>query len=379
MNLHTTNIIDRRKDYYKYPQFVFGYDVPATGSGNERDLHLFDSIFNYSDSENCLIPFVESDEWLSDFFLDGETIDNTTIFANYFIRKNRNKIMNYLPYINNGYFYNSKIYDFTEDYSLWWQEMYNNMGLDIINLINNNRRKYKRLYELLMTDYNPLWNVDGSEVRELTHEGENTNTNTNTITGMNISKDSFNNFLKTNSKTINDLLVKSGVETDTRTLNLETAYIGTENNTRSGSEENQKSNTTFNSDTDYDTEKNVTTYNNVKDSKTFTNRSDANTGTDTMQRGFTNRNDERDITETETEGYSGEKQNTLTESRTDANNSSGEDSYTNNETLTRQGNIGVTSSQNLYNQELELLGKIVLYDELSKDIEREFLINIKGV
>jgi hypothetical protein len=270
------------------------------------------------------------------------------------------------------------------------------MALDIISMISNNREKYKRLYNLFDMEYNPLWNVDGTESRTIVHSGNNSSTSSNTTSGNNTLVTSFTDFLKTNEKTLNDIFEKSGIETDTRTLDTIVAYLGSEDLTKTGSEDltktgtetNTKSSTTFNSDTEYETGKDVTTYtnrkdttgfNNRKDTKSYTDRQDKNTGTDTLDKTFTDRQDTRNVTETDTEGYTGTKTDTTTTSNTSNASNSGTDSYNNTDNLIRQGNIGITSSQNLFNQELDLLGKIVLYDTIATDIANEFLILNKGV
>lgn len=150
--------------------------------------------------------------------------------------------------------------------------------------------KYSRLYETTILEYNPLWNVDGTEVREIYREKDGSNTRT---------------FLNT------DTMTYAGSHTNTKT--------GNETNVDSGSMVTTKAVTTFDDSTFRDTERttdtpnqktNTHTYNNVTDTETFTNRADTNAHTGTI-------GDVSDEGESTTE------------------------------TLTRQGNIGVTKSTEL--------------------------------
>jgi hypothetical protein len=381
-----------KEDSYKYCEFPFSLE--NIYYKDNRGLDLLSDLLSSRQTFLPLLPLINNDEWFIKYYGDDDKIN---VFVSFFISKYRNYKTNYYKYVNYTYQdTNRNIYKFTEYYSKWWNLMYNDMSLDIISMINNNREKYKRLYNLFDMEYNPLWNVDGTESRTIVHSGSISNTSSNTTSGNNTLVTSFTDFLKTNEKTLNDIFEKSGIETDTRTLDTIVAYLGSEDLTKTGSEDltktgtetNTKSSTTFNNDTEYETGKDVTTYtnrkdttgfNNRKDTKSYTDRQDKNTGTDTLDKTFTDRQDTRNITETDTEGYTGTKTDTTTTSNTSNASNSGTDSYNNTDNLIRQGNIGITSSQNLFNQELDLLGKIVLYDTLASDIANEFLILNKGV
>jgi hypothetical protein len=389
--INSYEIFLNKNDSYKYCEYPFSNEGFKFNDAYSLDL-LTDLLTNRQ-TINPLLPLINNDEWFIKYYGDE---DNVNVFVNFFMSQYRNYRTNYYKYINYDYKYRGIYYNFTNEYSKWWDIMYNHMALDIISMINNNREKYKRLYNLFDMEYNPLWNVDGTESRTIVHSGNNSSTSSNTTSGNNTLVTSFSDFLKTNEKTLNDIFEKSGIETDTRTLDTIVAYLGSEDLTKTGSEDltktgtetNTKSSTTFNSDTEYETGKDVTTYtnrkdttgfNNRKDTKSYTNRQDKNTGTDTLDKTFTDRQDTRNVTETDTEGYTGTKTDTTTTSNTSNASNSGTDSYNNTDNLIRQGNIGITSSQNLFNQELDLLGKIVLYDTIATDIANDFLILNKGV
>lgn len=369
MELHSFRTENTRHDYFKYPDYPF-----STDTGNNLD--LFTEIFTCDESFIKLLPYTNQDEWFTLFY---GSINDINTFARLFLRKYRNYKMNFYPYVNYKYLIGNREYNYTDDFSNWWKEMYNNMAFDIVDLINNNRRKYERYYNVITKEYEPLWNVDGTETRTLSHEGENADTIQRSSTSNGSISTTFTDFLKTNTKSLSDTLEKAGIETDTRTLDTVLTYAGMEENILSGDEKHDNYVTTFNSDTHYDSSGEKISFDNRKDTKQFTNRTDSNTGTDTLDKTFDNRIDTHTLSETDTESQTGSKTDTQTNSSLGTDTSSGSNSYEDTENTTRQGNIGVTSSQNLFNQELELVSKLVIYDSMAYDIASEFLILNKGV
>lgn len=161
-------------------------------------------------------------------------------------------------------------------------------------LIKNNY-KYKTLFGTTNLEYNPIWNVDGTEkrVRESSKESSDT--------------DTFNN---------SDTLTKSGSDTLSTT----------------GTDTETKSVTTFDSNIFRDTEKTIDTPN-TTDITTY-NSSDTNRHTGTVSNAY-------------------------------------EDSENETETITRQGNIGITSTQSLITQERE----VALFDFITI-VEKDIIKNI---
>lgn len=126
------------------------------------------------------------------------------------------------------------------------------------NLFIRNNYKYKTIYNTTVLDYNPIWNVDGTETLETTRERKNTGTQGNQ--GSNNLTDTFNNVTDTNNsesntykttydsnnplltekETNNDSNVKSGNEThntitnNTRTDNLNEKETYSETKIRGG-------------------------------------------------------------------------------------------------------------------------------------------------
>ena len=161
-------------------------------------------------------------------------------------------------------------------------------------LIKNNY-KYKTLFNTTNLEYNPIWNVDGTEERVKESSKESSDT------------DIFNN---------TDTLTKGGSDTSSST----------------GTDTETKSVTTFDSDVFRDTEKTINTPN-TTDTTTY-NSSDTNRHTGTVSNSY-------------------------------------EDSENETETVTKQGNIGVTSTQSLISQERE----VAIFDFISI-VEKDIIKNV---
>lgn len=160
-----------------------------------------------------------------------------------------------------------------------------------------NTWKYDHLYGIYAAEYNPIWNYEGSEHRETVREFTDKHT---------------------------------GKDTDTNSGTDTTTYKGSQKDANSGSL--QEARTTFDSDTDYDTNK--------------------TTDTRAIERTFTNRSDEfKHGKKTETDYNS---TNTVNESV--------------KETMERGGNMGVVSTQTMAEQEIELAGKLQLLQTITLDI-----------
>lgn len=181
-------------------------------------------------------------------------------------------------------------------------------------LFMSNYLKYQHLHDLFTAEYNPIWNVDGTETttRNLTDNKTSTGSGSDTVTHN-----------TTNTTTHN--------VTDTATYN--TTEGGTSTDGR----------TTFDASTFYDTDKTI-------ESKTHT-------GTDTNAK-----------TGTEATAITGTEGTQRT--------SNGTDAQTVNETIqhTRGGNIGVTSTQDLATQEMRYAEQINFIKIVCRDIVREICL-----
>ncbi len=172
---------------------------------------------------------------------------------------------------------------------------------DILNCIDMafmaNTWKYDHLYSIYAAKYNPIWNYEGSEKKELKRDYTDAH---------------------------------SGKDTDTNSGTDTTSYKGSQKDTNSGNI--QEARTTFDSDTDYDTNKTTDTR---ATTRTFTDRADE------LKHG---KKTETDYNST----------HTIHEEST--------------EEMTRGGNMGVVSTQDMARQELELAGRLNLLQTITLDI-----------
>lgn len=239
-------------------------------------------------------------------------------------------------------FYSRELFDnprFTRDDP---EEILANIVKTILIHFKSKNRIYDRMFDAYMKDFNPLWNVDGvvGEIRETMHTGTDTDKKTGADTLNMTGTDTL-------TKAGKEALTKSGKETNTRNGKREVEY--------QGAEVDVTSNTTFNDDTfrlankverGYTSEagherKDTETYTNLKDEVEFTNRKDETT--------FTDRSDTETRAMVDTQNYNSQNQKTL--------NLKDSDLFM----QIRQGNIGVTRSDELINKALELYGS-ELYD-----------------
>ncbi len=198
---------------------------------------------------------------------------------------------------------------------------------DISALLNSNKEKYRRLYDSMMLEYNPLWNVDG------------------TVVTTSHTTDSGSDTVSYNGKETND---HKSTDTNTKTGGLTNAYTGSERDEKGQGTTEVTAATTFDSSTFKDTGKTVTTpsegydehsYVDRADTTTYNNLKDEATTLSEDNKTFTNRNDKTDY---------GKKVD-----------------YT--ETVTRSGNIGVTKSTELID-DYRVTSNYSFMDVVARDI-----------
>jgi len=182
-----------------------------------------------------------------------------------------------------------------------------------------------KMLDALRKSYNPIWNVDGVEgtIHQSTHTGTDTDKKTGT---------------DTTSGSETGTVTNTGKSTNTRT--------GNETNTPTGKDVNTGFNTTFDSSTFRDTQKTEATFEQRVDTHTYNQVKDT---------------------------YEVDSENPTTETRNLANGGSTQYNSQNQKTLNlkdedldmkiRQGNIGVTSTQSLIRQQVDLteLDDIISY------------------
>ena len=208
--------------------------------------------------------------------------------------------------------------------------------------------KWIRLWEVVDSEYSPLENYDmienGTDIRK------NTGTDTNVKTG---SLDRSGAVTKSGSETVADDIEYKGKSDNIRTGSIEDAGTQADNATDSTNKiygYNSSAGVNSDSSNTQEKHKNTQTFNSVKDETSFTNRKD-----------------ERDITTT----YNNVAD---TDTRKDTYNNI-QDQRTLNTTdrlehqLRRHGNIGVTTSQQMAQSQIELW-RWLYFEEVMQDIDK---------
>lgn len=208
------------------------------------------------------------------------------------------------------------------------------LAMSIFSIYSN---KWSRLYRILSLEYEPIENYNMTETEQTTSTNENTDTITTNTTNSNDVTET-----NTGTNTANDSENTTGknVITDSRTI------IENNNVTNNNSLYGFNSTSGVNSDSQNGTEKRNTTDNNnhnddLKGTRTNEHSENINTSKVTAQK-----NDIKDIKDgTHTENCSQDR------------------------TLSRHGNIGVTTSQQMINSEIELW-QWNFFSEVFKDIDK---------
>lgn len=286
-----------------------------------------------------------------------------------------------------------------------------------------NRYKYSKLYATLNFEYNPIWNVDGTEITEhlgtdttsnvgsdtSTHTGTDTNTTTSTNTLTSSGSDSTNDTLHSDVTSNNVTKTNTQLKNSTNT-NTSTAFSYGAGEITNTVDLSQKGKLTLNGgfdSSDYDNIKSggtvdiTTNANKLVDSNLEITDNLNNQGTTetktgghtestvglandnyTLSSGNADENyveyegiDTTDTTQTNTVTYGKvESGNESINNQTTYNSNNSSDSsntetksYNSTDKVTRQGNIGVTSTQSLIEQERQV-AMFSLYDVIAKDI-----------
>ena len=272
--------------------------------------------------------------------------------------------------------------------------------------MSDKRNAFTKLYQALISKYNPIWNVDGvtGTVIEDTHTG----TDTNAKTGTDTSNLSGNDTTASSGSDINtlsgrDVDTLSGTDSNEHTGTIADAHTGTITNAKnvtkdettktgnetigtSGTDTDTKAVTTFDDDiTWHNSEKNskgygktdTHTYNNLKDSHLYTD-SNTETHNDTDTRTHNN-TDATTYGKVDTMSYG--KIDTLQHGKTDTTTYGKQDQMTYNsqnvetknlsdkhvELQIRQGNIGVTKTQELIEAQIDLTARDSLVEYMIAD------------
>lgn len=204
----------------------------------------------------------------------------------------------------------------------------NNILRSWVILLKSKAHNYERLYNLYMQDYNPLWNVDG--VTGTVAQDDHTGTDTRKKTGADTLK-----------QTGTDTRVASGTDSTDILTSDDLVKSGNETMQASGDDINTKQVATFDSEDNFVNSEKDTVHNGKLDTHTYNNVTDArdiSTSHDTTY----GRTDTNTKNLTDTQEYNSTDQDTknLTDKHVDM--------------VIRQGNIGVTMSQQLWEAEANI-------------------------
>ena len=230
--------------------------------------------------------------------------------------------MLWLYYGNRVVFFNKRFPDDDDITSI------NNILRSWVILLKSKAHNYERLYNLYMQDYNPLWNVDG--VTGTVAQDDHTGTDTRKKTGADTLK-----------QTGTDTRAASGTDSTDIVTSDDLTKSGNETMQASGDDTNVKQVTTFDSGDNFVNSEKDTVHNGKLDTHTYNNVTDArdiSTSHDTTY----GRIDTNTKNLTDTQEYNTTDQDTrnLTDKHVDM--------------VIRQGNIGVTMSQQLWEAEANI-------------------------
>lgn len=285
--------------------------------------------------------------YIKDLITNGLTIPENTLYNSkeWFIFSKQ-----WILPILQRYYGRHEVLDSIADDAATMTDIINDVKSTIVVLFSLNTWKYEHLYNLYAAQYNPLWNVDGEE-KTVTH------------------RETSGTLDKTDGKSGDDTLEYLGSETYEKDGTQTVEYQGSSELEKEGSihEQNygdvQQARTTFDSSTDYDTDKTTDTTEHdtiygknhsatdpYKETTSFTDRADETTYDTTDTRSFTNRKDKTSYNST----------NTIDEDTTGT--------YDEEIIHTRGGNIGVTMTQEMFKREMDLAGQFKFFDQIAHDI-----------
>lgn len=286
--------------------------------------------------------------YIKDLITNGLTIPENTLYnSKEWFLFSRQWI---LPILQR-YYGRHEVLDSIADDAAPMQDIVNDVKSTIVVLFAMNTWKYEHLFNLYVAQYNPLWNVDGEE-KTVTHRE---------ISGT---------LDKTDGKSGDDTLEYMGSEGVAKTGDDTLEYMGTSSKGISGtistknSGDVQQAKTTFDSDTDYDTEKTTDT---TATDNTYGKKSDGTSDPYSESTSFTGRKDKTTYNSTDTRSFTNRKDKT-TYNSTNTVDEDTTGTYDEEITHTRTGNIGVTQTQAMFTSELELVGKFKFFDQIAHDI-----------
>lgn len=206
-------------------------------------------------------------------------------------------------------------------------------------------RKYEidTLYNTTTQEYNPIENYNSTETEITQISGSEIDTKSgseiDTISGSEI-----------DTKSGSEIDTKSGSETHSRTGNDSTTYTGGTTTTPTGSTSVTRKETAFNEPSDLATSsQDVTSYDGMSTSEVFNDRADTNSHVETETATYNNLKNEHTFNDRMNKHTFNDRKNEHM-----FNNRKNEHTFNNRKnerTFERKGNIGVTTSQQMLEQE----------------------------
>ena len=260
-------------------------------------------------------------------------------------------------------------------------------------IFNLNHENWDRLYLALQKEYDPLQNYNGTETRTITTDETGSSTLAHTGTESNES-----NLLDTNTKSGSEVIASSGSDSlnktgsDTETVdnNISETKSGTNNTTRNNSSSSKNSDSNddsvygFNSSSASPSDKSVSSSTGSETSSGTDNTTISETnGTDidTTTTNTHNTTDTQTYGKSDTHTYNSVKDersnnssSVLTLDTTDTGSNSGHTESV--DSLHREGNYGVRTSQEMISQEFELRMKYRFFDVVFADVDKTLALQL---
>ena len=273
-------------------------------------------------------------------------------------------------------------------------------AIDVLFKINN--FKYKKLFYALNLEYNPIWNVDGTETLTYSRsntgtqnisnsgtesqESEKNNTGTETTNHSNVNNIKSDNERNiTETETINNDVTESDTKSNTGTQTNTTQYTGNESNDEMKNGNEIDSTVAFSSPSFRNHNKREYDGIETTNTKSFSNREDIETRTDNLNESISKTiGNDTDTERTHKDKYISD--DTTNEYGNQTRTDNLKESYTNDvtkndntlrtdnlselysETKTRGGNIGTTKTQDLLESEYKLRNEMDFVGLVLSDI-----------
>ena len=235
---------------------------------------------------------------------------------------------------------------------------------------------FERMYDALRSEYSPIENYD--RIEDIKREYKDSGTDTETLTlGSSTTSKHTGTDEEINTLERSTTVAQTGKDQETATLGSSTTVVhtGTDTDTMQGGGSTEKGVSAYNDNGYTNREKDTETQNSTNTKQYNTTETNTGSGSDEKTQTY-------DSTVTNTGRDSDEKKQTYDSTVT--NTGSGSDKtqtdygkqHTEAENTRVHGNIGVTTSQQMIESEISLRAKYDIYKIISREFEREFLVQI---